>query len=137
MNLGSEQSLSLEDLRQRNLPPSAPPPEQHPTADEWYDLLEVLSALYSLTAAQYDLLKVQRTHPLQAQMTALAKEVSDTGELIQKSLQQAGKKRERRFSLPRIHLPRPSWTWLAIPAALVGLAALWYSSATILRALGM
>ena len=97
----------------------------------------VLSALYSLTAAQYDLLKVQRTHPLQAQMTALAKEVSDTGELIQKSLQQAGKKRERRFSLPRIHLPRPSWTWLAIPAVLVGLAALWYGSATILRALGM
>ena len=116
---------------------SVPPPEQHPTADEWYDLLEVLSALYSLTAAQYDLLKVQRTHPLQAQMTALAKEVSDTGELIQKSLQQAGKKRERRFSLPRIHLPRPSWTWLAIPAVLVGLAALWYGSATILRAFGM
>ena len=47
------------------------------------------------------------------------------------------KKKERRFSLPQISLPRPDWAWLLFPAALVGLAVLWYSSVTILRALGI
>ena len=135
MNSGSERSLSLEELCQRNLPP--PQAEAHPTTEEWDELLEILSALYRLTAAQNDLLQTQRTHPLQAQMSALTKEVSTTRELIQKSLQQAGKKKERRFSLPHISLPRPSWAWLAVPAILVGLAVLWYGSVTILRALGM
>ena len=127
MNSGSERSLSLEELCQRNLPP--PQAEAHPTTEEWDELLEILSALYRLTAAQNDL--------LQTQMSALTKEVSTTRELIQKSIQQAGKKKERRFSLPHISLPRPSWAWLAVPAILVGLAVLWYGSVTILRALGM
>lgn len=135
MSSESERTLSLEELRQRNLPP--PQTELHPTTEEWDELLEMLSALYRLTAAQYDLLQTQRTHPLQVQMSVLAKEVSTTRELIQKSIQQAGKKKERRFLLPHISLPRPSWAWLALPAILVGLAALWYSSVTILRALGM
>ena len=135
MNSGSERSLSLEELCQRNLPP--PQAEAHPTTEEWDELLEILSALYRLTAAQNDFLQTQQTHPLQVQMSVLAKEVSTTRELIQKSIQQAGKKKERRFSLPHISLPRPSWAWLAVPAILVGLAVLWYSSVTILRALGM
>ena len=97
----------------------------------------MLSALYRLTAAQNDFLRTQRAHPLQAQMSALTKEVSATRELIRESIQQAGKKKERRFSLPHISLPRPSWAWLALPAILVGLAVLWYSSVTILRALGI
>ena len=135
MNSGSERSLSLEELCQRNLPP--PQAEAHPTTEEWDELLEILSALYRLTAAQNDFLQTQQTHPLQVQMSVLAKEVSTTRELIQKSIQQAGKKKERRFSLPHINLPRPSWAWLALPAILVGLAVLWYSSVTILRALGI
>lgn len=135
MSSGSERTLSLEELCQRNLPP--PQAEPHPTTEEWDELLEMLSALYRLTAAQYDFLQTQRTHPLQAQMSVLTKEVSATRELIQESIQQAGKKKERRFSLPHISLPRPSWAWLALPAILVGLAVLWYSSVTILRALGI
>lgn len=135
MSSESERTLSPEELRQRNLPP--PQTELHPTTEEWDELLEMLSALYRLTAAQNDFLQTQQTHPLQIQMSVLTKEVSTTRELIQKSLQQAGKKKERRFSLPHISLPRPSWAWLAVPAILVGLAVLWYSSVTILRALGM
>ena len=60
MSSESERSLSLDELRQRNMPlpvQSAPPPEQHPTAEEWDELLEILSALYRLTAAQYDFLR--------------------------------------------------------------------------------
>ena len=142
MNSESERSLSLEELRQRNMPPPAPPaplplPEQHPTTEEWDELLEMLSALYRLTATQYDFLQAQRVHPLQAQMSTLTKEVSAMREMIQKSIQQAGNKKERRFSLPHISLPQPSWVWLMFPAILVGLGALWYGSVTILRALGM
>ena len=133
MNSGSERSLSLEELCQRNLPPQA---EAHPTTEEWDELLEILSALYRLTAAQNDFLRTQ-AHPLQAQMSALTKEVSATRELIRESIQQAGKKKERRISLPQISLPRPDWAWLLFPVALVGLAVLWYSSVTILRALGI
>ena len=140
MSSESERSLSLDELRQRNLPPtvqSAPPPEQHPTVEEWDELLEILSALYRLTAAQYDFLQRQKVHPLQAQMSTLTKEVSTTREMLQESIQQAGSKKERRFSLPQISLPQPSWAWLMFPAILVGLAVLCYSSVTILRALGM
>ena len=137
MSSESERSLSLDELRQRNMPPPAPLPERHPTAEEWDELLEILSALYRLTATQYDFLREQRIHPLQAQMSTLTKEVSAMRKMLQESIQQAGGRRERRFSLPQISLPQPSWAWLMLPAVLVGLAALWYSLATILNALGM
>lgn len=142
MNSESERSLSLEELRQRNMPPPVPPaplplPEQHPTTEEWDELLAMLSALYHLTATQYDFLQAQRVHPLQAQMSTLTKEVSTMREMIQKSIQQAGNKKERHFSLLHISLPQPSWAWLMLPVILVGLGALWYGSVTILRALGM
>ena len=137
MSSESERSLSLEELRQRNMPPPAPLPERHPTAEEWDELLEILSALYRLTATQYDFLREQRMHPLQAQMSTLTKEVSAMRKMLQESTQQAGSKKEQRFSLPQISLPQPSWAWLMVPAILVGLAVLCYSSVTILRALGM
>ena len=50
---------------------------------------------------------------------------------IRRLLEQAGKKRERRFSLPKIRLPRPSLEWLLVPAVLLGLLALWYGWATL------
>ena len=142
MSSESERSLSLEELRQRNMPPPVPPaplqlPERHPTAEELDELLEILSALYRLTATQYDFLQEQRIHPLQAQMSTLTKEVSAMRKMLQESIQQAGSEKERHFSLPQISLPQPSWAWLMFPAILVGLAVLCYSSVTILRALGM
>lgn len=144
MSSGSERTLSVEELLQRNMPTHAPPPEWHLTVEEWDNLQRQISSLYDLTAAQYDLLTERRTDSIQTQITALTREVAATGKaittegaLIQESIQQAGKKKERRFSLPHISLPRPSWAWLMLPAVLVGLAVLWYSSVTILRALGM
>lgn len=55
---------------------------------------------------------------------------------IAELLEQAGKKRERRFSLTSIRLPRPTLGWLLIPAALLGLLALWYSWAALWNGLG-
>ncbi len=50
---------------------------------------------------------------------------------IRRLLEQAGKKKERRFSLPKFRLPRPSFTWLIIPAVLLGLLAMCYGWAAL------
>ena len=58
--------------------------------------------------------------PTQAQLEALARDVAQ----IQATLKQAGKKRERHFSLPRLRLPKlrlPDISWSTL---LLGLTAL-------------
>ena len=143
MSSESGKSLSLEELRQRNMPPPAPPTspplEYHLTAKEWASLWEMLSVIYKVTEAQYKILS-QETHPLQPQIAELTKDIAETRDMIQtiqQRLQQDGKKKGKRFSFPQISLPQPSWAWLMIPMILAALAALWYGSVTILRALGM
>lgn len=73
MNLQSEQHLSLEELKQRNAPPSSKEPS-HPTQEEWEELLNILSALYRLETEQRDMLDdlERRT----AAHTALLQELS-------------------------------------------------------------
>ena len=136
MSSESERTLSLEDLLQRNMPQPLPP-EQDPAGPNWAELSAALEAMGELLAEQNLTLEelAGRTYrgPTQEQVTDLLQETK----AIRSLLEQAGKKKERRFSLPHISLPRPSWAWLALPAILVGLAVLWYSSVTILRALGM
>ena len=136
MSSESERALSLEELRQRNMPQQLSP-DQRPTEQNWLELSAALEALGQLLAEQNLTLEelAGRSYrgPTPEQITDLLQEAK----AIHRLLEQAGKKRERRFSLPCIHLPRPSWTWLAIPAVLVGLAALWHGSAAILRTLGM
>ena len=136
MSSESERTLSLEDLLQRNMPQPLPP-EQDPAGPNWAELSAALEAMGELLAEQNLTLEelAGRTYrgPTQEQVTDLLQETK----AIRSLLEQAGKKKERRFLLPHISLPRPSWAWLAVPAILVGLAVLWYSSVTILRALGM
>lgn len=124
MSSGSEQKCSIEELKARNLPP-----EQHPTAEEWGDLLAILSALYRLTVGQSDTLKnsLSTMQAVHTQAEALTKE---TAEICQK-LEQAGKKKERRLSLPRIHLPRPRLAWLWAIPILVALLVTWFAGAAI------
>ena len=136
MNSESGRRLSLEELKQRNRAsapsvPAAPP--DTPTRQDWENLLAVLTALYQLekanssrlecleasVAAQEPLLRALsrqvRQLPTQGQLEALARDVAQ----IQATLKQAGKKRERRFSLLRPRLPYIPWSSL-----LLGLAAL-------------
>ena len=144
MNSQSEQRLSLEELKQRN----APPPTRemsHPTQEEREEMLTILSALYRLEAEQRNVLDdlERRT----AAHTALLQELSSrrgwyliqekmealTGDVaqIQRMLQQAGNRKERRFSLPSIRLPRPHLphldgpTWATLLMILAGLLLLW------------
>ena len=143
MNSQSEQRLSLEELKQRN----APPPTRemsHPTQEEWEEMLTILSALYRLETEQRNVLDdlERRT----AAHTALLQELSSgrgwyliqekmealTGDVAQmrRMLQQAGKKKERRFTLPSICLPRPHLphldgpTWATLLMILAGVPPL-------------
>lgn len=130
MNSGSDRHLSMEELRQRNT--QRPPEEyQHPTAEEWRELTASLAAMGELLAEQMLLLEeISAKIRPQAVQEQAADLIRETGE-IRRLLEQAGKKRERRFSLPKIRLPRPSLEWLLVPAVLLGLLALWYSWAAL------
>ena len=154
MNSESGQRLSVEELKQLNQPPAssvpATPPDA-PTRQDWDDLLAALTALYRLestnsgrlerleasVAAQEALLRALSRQvgqlPTQAPLEALAQDVAQMGA----ELKQAGKKRERRFSLPRIrlsklHLPYISWSRLLLGLTALSLTggvlwAVWFS----------
>ena len=149
MNSDSGQKLSLEELKQRNRAsaPSVPAAlPDTPTRQDWENLLEVVSALYRLestnsgrlerleagAAAQEALFRALGRQagqlPTQAQLEALARDVAQ----MQAELQQAGKKRERHFSLPKPHLPYIPWSSLLLglmSLLLIGgvLWAVWFS----------
>ena len=141
MNSGSGQRLSTEELKRLNQPPapSAPAaPPDAPTGQNWDDLLAALTALYRLEKTNSDRLERLEASvgpqeallralgrqvgqlPTQAQLEALAGDVAQ----MRAELKQAGKKRERHFSLPRLRLPKlrlPDISWSSL---LLGLTAL-------------
>lgn len=141
MNLESGQRLSVEELKRLNQPPApsvpATPPDA-PTRQDWDDLLAALTALYRLESTnsgrlerleasvgpQEALLRALGRQvgqlPTQAQLEALAGDVAQ----MRAELKQAGKKRERRFSLPRIRLPKLHLPYISWSRLLLGLTAL-------------
>ena len=137
MSSESERELSMEELKRLNHPrssleqqaPTPAQPEPHPTQAEWTELMSTLASLERRVAAQAALVRElsqrPRTYPTQEQITALARDVAAVREM----LQQAGKRRERRISLPRLHLhiPHLSPAWLLIPVILLVLWAMWHS----------
>ena len=154
MNSGSGQRLSVEELKRLNQPPApsvpATPPDA-PTMQDWADLLAALTALYRLESTnsgrlerleasvgpQEALLRALGRQvgqlPTQAQLEALAGDVAQ----MRAELKQAGKKRERHFSLPRLRLPKlrlPDISWSSLLLGLTALAltggvlwAVWFS----------
>lgn len=127
MSSESEKRYSTEELKKRNQPQEVTtPPPSCPTEEQWEELLDIQEATYRRLAAQADTMKaVQSTmQAIKSQAEAQTKELLT----IRQQLEQAGKKKERRLSLPRISLPRPSWAWLwAIPIT-VGVLTIWYAS---------
>ena len=136
MNSGSERKLSMDELLEKNRPaqveqttqPPAqeltPPPEVHPTKAEWEDLLNDLYALGYHTERQTGYLKkiseLLAQLPTRTQMEELLKVVKH----LEQMNEQAGKRKEKRFSLPGIRLPRPSLPYIPWASLLLGLAAL-------------
>ena len=153
MNSKSGRKLSLEELKQLNRSQSQVPPKPpaEPARQDRENLLAVLTALYRLestnssrlerleasAAAQETLLRALGRQvgqlPTQAQLEALAQDVAQMGA----ELKQAGKKRERHFSLPRLRLPKlrlPDISWSSLLLGLTALAltggvlwAVWFS----------
>ena len=138
MSSESERELSMEELKRLNHPqgstmrqePTIPAqPELHPTQAEWAELISTLASMERRVAAQAALVRElsqrPRTYPTQEQIAALARDVAAVREM----LQQAGKQKERRISLPRLqlHIPRLSPAWLLIPLILLVLWAMWHS----------
>lgn len=154
MNSESGQRLSVEELKRLNQAPGpsipATPPDA-PARQDWDDLLAALTALYRLEKTNSDRLERLEASvgpqeallralgrqvgqlPTQAQLEALAGDVAQ----MRAELKQAGKKRERHFSLPRLRLPKlrlPDISWSSLLLGLTALAltggvlwAVWFS----------
>ena len=119
MNSGSEKKLSMDELLEKNRPAQmvqptpqppvqelTPPPEVHPTKAEWEDLLSHLYTLGYHTERQTGYLKkideLLAQLPTRTQMEELLKAVKH----LEQMSEQAGKRNEKRFSLPNIRRPR-------------------------------
>ena len=133
MSSESERKLSMEELKQLNRPQALessttpPPPMVLLPAADWNMLLNQLERLEAGAGAQEALLRAlsqqARQLPTQGQTEALARDVAQ----MRESLQQAGKKKERRFSLPKLCLPYIPWSRLFLGLAALSMtgAALW------------
>ena len=134
MNSGSEKKLSMDELLEKNRPaqmvqttpqPPAqeltPPPEVHPTKAEWEDLLSDLCALGYHAERQ----------------TGYLKKASELAKYLERLSEQAGKRNEKRFSLPGIRLPRlrlphlDGPTWAALLMGTAALLLLWWGLGTV------
>ena len=137
MNSGSEKKLSMDELLEKNRPTQMvqttpqpptqeliPPPEVHPTKAEWEDLQSGLRTLGYHTERQTGYLKkineLLAQFPTRTQMEELLKAVKH----LEQMSEQAGKQKERHFSLPGIKLPRLSLPDIPWTSLLLGLAAL-------------
>ena len=150
MNSGSEKKLSMDELLEKNRPaqmvqttpqPPAqeltPPPEVHPTKAEWEDLLSDLCALGYHAERQTGYLKkvseLLAQLPTRTQMDELLKAVKH----LEQMSEQAGKRKEKRFSLPSIKRPRlrlphlDGPTWAALLMGMAALLLLWWGLGTV------
>lgn len=129
----------MEELKKRNLPPeqTAPPtPVPCPTEEQWEELLARLNALYRVMAAQNHLLEQMLSKPSIYATKEQAAEITRQLSRIQASIEQVGRQNEqRRFRLPRIHLPelpRPTLKGAALTLmVLVVSGILLYASVTV------
>ena len=148
MNSGSGQKLSLEELKQLHQPTTTQtpvqeqvaPPETHPTKEEWTEMIEYLDTLWYHTDLQTNLLKkvseLLTDLPTRTQMDELLKTV----EHLEQMSEQAGKQKEKRFSLPGIRLRLPHLDGPTVVVLLMAAAALlllWWGLDTVWNGLGL
>ena len=143
MNSESEQRLSLQELKQRNLqqtalPMQAPPHEACSSKADWERMMKYMDTLWYHADRQTDLLeRISRQMsqlPTRTQMDELLKAVKR----LEQMSEQDGKRNEKRFSLPGIRLPRlrlphldgPTWAVLLMGTG--ALLLLWWGLGTVL-----
>ena len=131
MSSASENKLSNEELKRRNLPAEPPSLATCPTPEQWTELVDVLADLYQVIAQQHNLILEQSktlenmSSVLYALAKQLEKPIQDLS-TIRWEVEQAGSKKERRrLPLPRIHLPElPTVTLKEAALTLMALAVL-------------
>ena len=136
MNSEYGQRLSLQELKQRNaqqtkLPTPTPPHEACPSKTDWEQMMNDLDALWYHANRQTDMLeRISRQMsqlPTRTQLDDLLKAVRH----LEQITEQAGKPKERRFSLPSIRLPRlhlphlDGPMWVVLLMAMAALLLLW------------
>ena len=156
MNSGSEQNLSMDELLEKNRPAQmvqptpqtpvqeqTPPPEVHPTKAEWEDLQSDLCALGYHAERQTAYLKKASELLAQLPTRTQMEELLKAAKHLERMSEQAGKRNEKRFSLPGIRLPRlrlphldgPTWAVLLMGTA--ALLLLWWSLDTVWSSLSL
>ena len=127
MSSESEQKLSLEELKGRNLPQqSAPMLPEHLTKQEWDELLARLDRLEASVGAQEAPLRALSQQvgqlPTQEQLETLAREVAQ----LRAAMRQAGRKKELSISPPGLDtaLSVLAWLILLLLGTMVGMVVL-------------
>ena len=164
MNSGSEKKLSMDELLEKNRPAQTaqttsaltvqstpqplaqeqtPTPEVHPTKEDWEDLQSDLYTLGYHAERQTGYLKkvneVLVQLPTRTQMDELLKVLKH----LEQMSEQAGKPKEKRFSLPSIRLPRlhlphlDGPTWVVLLMAVAALFLLWWGLDTVWNGLSL
>lgn len=123
MSSDSGKKCSIDELKRLNQPKELTPPTPVcPTEEQWTHLMRTLNAQCRLLETMQSTMETMAT-----QSEKLTKETTE----IRQKLEQAGKKKERRLSLPKIHLPKPSLAWLWTIPILVTLLVIWFAGAAI------
>ena len=125
---------------------SNPPQEVHPAIEEWAEMLDYLYALGYHAEKQTSYLKKLNELSVQLPTRMQADELLERTTHLEQMIEQAGKPKEKSFSLssikfPRLWLPRPDGpTWAVILMALAallllcwGLGGAWNNLSQLLR----
>ena len=113
MNSESERKLSLVELKQLNMKQEQPAQEAPPTREDWDELMERLSEISRKMEQlnnKFYLSQIQKQN----------KEMLDILWAMNRRQEQAGRKKERRYSLPRFYLPEIEWRLVAVAAMMLG-----------------
>lgn len=100
-------------------------PETHPTAEEWDDQWNAISAIYRLTETRFNRLEEQIPNATLFRMEKDLKTLKRQVEEIQSMLERAGREKEQHFSLPSISLPEWEVCFIVL-MPLLGLALTWF-----------
>lgn len=142
MNSEYAQSLSLQELKQRNtqqaaLPTPTPPHEACPSKTDWERMVNDLDTLWYHADRQTDLLESVSRQMSQLSTRTQLDDLLKTVRHLEQMTEQAGKPKENSFSLHRIRLPRLHLPHISIPAlisllmAAAALLLLWWGLGTV------
>ena len=142
MNSEYGQRLSLQELKQRNtqqavLPTPAPSPDARPTKADWERMMKYMDVLWCHADRQTDLLESVSRQMSQLPTRTQLDDLLIAVRHLEQMTEQAGKPKEKPFSLHRIRLPRLHLPHISIPAlisllmAAAALLLLWWGLGTV------